>query len=495
MMIRKSIDDNNITKRKKSNNSIDDPSEFEKSSLFALMSVEVNPVSKSVNKSKCRRTSGYYYRVNLRNLNEKESMDIQNKSLSYLVMGELSEMNGDIKSAIKYYDKALKANEGSAALNSVILNSKGIAEIKEGEIETAIDLFKDALRYAKRAKSKRYASTILSNIGSTYRSIGNLNKANKYFSESIELAKEIKDNIYAARLLNNIGDIMTAYGQIENAKNKFLEALNLLKSPETYEEVIAKAVSLRSLAKIYKYEDELNKAEKLYRECLTLLRDSNLEQIRTDLIDVLVELSIIFAESGKSSDSESVLLDARELAKKTHSREDMVKIDSGLAEVLKINGNSKEAIEVWKKVQSTSDKLGMTELSIRSRLSLAIEKINMLNLEEARQILWEVVALARTLNIPVILVEALIAQANVLALEGNVDEALDVINEAFNYLDNADPELVSKVKLEKAKIKALKEAKKGYEIAEMKQDNESTFEIKNIVDYISEIDAFVKINM
>ncbi len=487
---KKKIDENRIEQKK----SIELSDEFIKDYEMVYTSIESNNVPRG-RKAGHKVKSDYYYRMSLKNVDgQKRKIDRWNNATSYLILGELSEMNGDVESAMNYYDKALHENTDSEPLSSVILNSKGIAEIKMGDFQKAIESFKDSLSFAKKSKSNKYISTILSNIGTAYKAIGNFSEANQYFTMSIEYAKDI-DDVYVARLLNNIGEILIAYGDIERAKKQYQESIQLLENAETYDEIIAKAISLRTLAKIYKYQDNLNESEKLYQESLTLLRDSHIAQLNRVLMDILIDLSVVFARSGKASDAEQLLFDAREFVRKNYSTEFELKIDSAIAEVLKLNGNSAESLKVWEKIKDSSDKNGITELSIRSRLMLAIDKINTLNLEEADKILWEVIALSRTLGIPVILVEAMIAQANVLALEGKFNEALKVLDESKQYLDNIGKDLHNKVRAEEAKIKALIDAKKGYEIAEIKEKYEPNLELGDIIDYISEIDAVVRINM
>lgn len=212
------------------------------------------------------------YKIDKKISNEQNiAIDLNNIGNVYWYKGLLSTDKEDIKSALNYYELALKLlkNRNIKQVENIelkILNNIGSIYNSQKNFPKALYYFNQAYNKAKKIKDKETMSMALNNLGIVNFNLGNYEKSTEYYEKAIILASKIEG-----------GHILwEAYLRKANAYKKQHEIAQAIYN---YKKSISVIENIRSQIKLEEYKSRF------------LGTDIRLEAYQ-NLIDLLVKESI-----------------------------------------------------------------------------------------------------------------------------------------------------------------------------------------------------------
>ncbi|MFW9993604.1 MAG: tetratricopeptide repeat protein [Candidatus Odinarchaeota archaeon] len=171
---------------------------------------------------------------------------------------------GNYDEALEELTAMLKDEDLEPSYRNETLNMIGFIYSKKGDLDGALEHFKEALAVSDEIKDIPGKATNLNNLGHVYLKKGNLDEALKYFKEALALNKSIYYPFGQVANLINIGQIHIEKNNLDEALEHLNQASTLSKSldPEGY------AKSMIFTGTVYRKKGEIDKALQHYEEAL-----------------------------------------------------------------------------------------------------------------------------------------------------------------------------------------------------------------------------------
>jgi len=161
-------------------------------------------------------------------------------------------LKGDLESAIKKYEKALKLAEknGLHKVTAALYNNQALAYSRLGDRPTAISKFFKALKIFKDLEVKSQEVNVLENVACQYTDLGELEKAEEYFLEAISLNNLLEHK--GAKGLNvNMSMMYLKKGEHQKALDLLNDSLNDKNTSDSI-----RSFSLSVMAQVYFAQDK-----------------------------------------------------------------------------------------------------------------------------------------------------------------------------------------------------------------------------------------------
>lgn len=171
-------------------------------------------------------------------------------------IGTLKFMLHDYSSSIKDYEEALNIFENLyvekqepflAERKAAAYNNIAGIHLQQGDFDTALLYYKNALEMTHVNKNEVYESTLSNNIGICYLEKKSFDLADHYFIKSLSIRKAKGDKRGQAQCLNNLGKNQVMQGHFQKALDFFKQALDLGKEIHHAESIL---ISLESLSNL-----------------------------------------------------------------------------------------------------------------------------------------------------------------------------------------------------------------------------------------------------
>ncbi len=202
--------------------------------------------------------------------NKKESntfLTIQSEVLNN--KGYVYETQGNLDSAIYYFNAALTVNEKlhSEAGKALLLNNIAGVYESRGNIETALKYYDNALKINEKLNNKEGIAQVLNNLGYMYSNQNDFDKALEFYERSYKLKKEIGNKKSYSVALANIGYIYDMKKDKYKAMSYYMMALKEATDQNDKERM---ALVYNNMGCIYRDKNEFNEALKCFRNSLSL---------------------------------------------------------------------------------------------------------------------------------------------------------------------------------------------------------------------------------
>mmetsp|Transcript_27421 Transcript_27421/g.66603 ORF Transcript_27421/g.66603 Transcript_27421/m.66603 type:complete len:914 (+) Transcript_27421:89-2830(+) len=152
----------------------------------------------------------------------QKALDIQKKTVgpedasiarTYNNMGNITQAQGYFKTAIRWYQKALKIDDGLHLLSSSTCNNMAGLLHKQGKLEEALSYYNKALDIKLRNLGDNHLSVAqaFNNSAGVLAEMGDMKSALTYYFSSLKIKKKILGNrhLLIAQAYNNIGSVMS----------------------------------------------------------------------------------------------------------------------------------------------------------------------------------------------------------------------------------------------------------------------------------------------
>ena len=262
-----------------------------------------------------------------------------------LMAAEDAETTYAYKSAIEYYEKALKfLNEGKAPevylsmatdYNNLMKYEKAIecaekviySEAPEeykyraysiiGRIQLENQNWEEAREmYETLMKSPDTSMKVdaYRGMGKIYWRLGKHELALENLEKAISLAEKMDDMLLAGSMKVDLANIYNDKGNHQEAEKLYLEAIDIMKKQGAFLEL---GRIYNNLGEVYRYADKIDKAVDAYQKCIEYSRKSNSINIYGYGVE---NLGITYASLGKVKEAKKYLEEARKIFNKTGNK-------------------------------------------------------------------------------------------------------------------------------------------------------------------------------
>ncbi len=234
---------------------------------------------------------GYFSQAHNHILNSIElAKSISDKYLlatAWRVYGFWFDMQGDIKSAIEHYHKALALyeeldhNVGKAAC----YNNIGIMLYELGDYEGAINFYNKSKDLYSGSNNQRNLSKSYCNLGNVYEKIGDYDTALKYLHEALSIDEELDDKQGKAATLHNIGLVYYSKKEYAKALANIRKSLVLCQELNDNYRIITRYITL---SEIYNTIEKFNEGLYYAQKALELSREFGTTGQQPDIYKELI---------------------------------------------------------------------------------------------------------------------------------------------------------------------------------------------------------------
>ncbi len=174
---------------------------------------------------------------------------------------------GEFKKSIKYADKGLSMTTEDDVEMCRLLNRKGWGYMRQGNYDTAMDIFEEERVLADRLDEKKESAQALHDLGTVFYCKGEYDEGKDYLEKALAFRKKIEDAKGMAASLNNIGLICNNKGELDTALDYYERSHDIEKE---IGDKLHIAVSLNNMGIVFWHKGELDKALDYYKRSLDI---------------------------------------------------------------------------------------------------------------------------------------------------------------------------------------------------------------------------------
>ncbi|MGA7614352.1 MAG: tetratricopeptide repeat protein, partial [Thermoanaerobaculia bacterium] len=203
----------------------------------------------------------------------EKASDLRQEGTALDSLGWVSDLMGEKKEALAFYERALPLRRASGDVRGELLTLQGIGlvNIYLGDYDEAIRTNEKVLELSRKEHDRKSEASILHNLGGIYWSMDEMQKALGLYGKALVIWKELGDRRGEASTLNNMGDVYRRLGDYDRALADFTRALEIRSSLDDRR---GEAHSLHTIGLVYMARDEPQKALAKFEQALALRRET-----------------------------------------------------------------------------------------------------------------------------------------------------------------------------------------------------------------------------
>ncbi len=207
----------------------------------------------------------------------KEAFYTKYLSIALCNEGLIAKNNGDVKTALIYYEKSLALSREINFKENIaqVLTNLGRALYNQGNILKALSCYEEALKLFTQQKNISQEAFIVNSIADLYKDQNDYLKALEYYKKSLALNQQINDEQGIAYSLTGIGSIYELQKKNEDALACFERSLVLNKKINNAQ---GTAATLNDIGFIYREKNELPRSIIYFKNCLAILEKIDYKQ-------------------------------------------------------------------------------------------------------------------------------------------------------------------------------------------------------------------------
>ncbi|MHA2030034.1 MAG: ATP-binding protein [Candidatus Kariarchaeaceae archaeon] len=297
-----------------------------------------------------------------------------------LALGKLKEVDKQLKTAKKLFDKVKKQKHESVGkyylINGVYYNKKsdyakseknlkqakdiysttktieGVATSNfylasnsriQGDYERALSLSAESLNLRKKIRDIFDIATSLNQLGLTYIKLGMLDEAMNHFRECLDLRNKLGNKFELSKLMINMGIIYKIQGNLEDALSNYKAGLELFEELGIEEQISATKVNIGN---IFLEQGNLNEALEYYRQVYAYFKEGGNEEMFSFLLN---NMGMIYKKHGEYTEALEKYKESLEVKKRIGNRKEIAKSLQSIGTIYLYRGDLKEALEFFSK--------------------------------------------------------------------------------------------------------------------------------------------------
>jgi CHAT domain-containing protein len=258
------------------------------------------------------------------------ALDCMSQVMALANLGGISQEEGNLKTALSYYEKALKLGEG----------------LPKGGYINIFEIFQARIR-----------ARVLGDMASLHAESGEVDLALKELNETIALKRSIGQDDWTAQSLLQAADLAHGKGDTANARHLLEQARQIFAAAHKLNSVVS---ATGFLAVIARDEGKLDEAASRAEEALLLARKTgNLGAVSGSAR----ALASICVKQNKLDEAKTLIEEARVADTKTGSVGDRIGTLGIEGEVLEAKGENEKALEVYKEAVKLVESVRATAAS------------------------------------------------------------------------------------------------------------------------------------
>lgn len=258
------------------------------------------------------------------------ALDCMSQALAATNLGGISQEEGDLKTALSYYEKALKLGEG----------------LPKGGYINIFEIFRARIR-----------ARVLGDMASLHAESGEVDLALKELNETIALKRTIGQDDWTAQSLLQAADLAHGKGDLGNARHRLEQARQIFAAAHKLNSVVS---ATQFLAVIARDEGKLDEAASHANEALSLARKTgNLGAVSGSAR----ALASIRVQQNKLDEARTLIEEARVADTKTGSIADRIGTLGIEGEVLEAKGENEKALVAYKEAVQLVESVRATAAS------------------------------------------------------------------------------------------------------------------------------------
>ena len=312
-----------------------------------------------------------YYQKSLKI--QKEINDKEGMAHSFNNIGGLYSDDGKLSEALVLFLDALKImeelnnKEGIAHSYNII----GFVYNRQGDITNTLEYYHKSLKIQEEINDQRGMALSLNNIGTIYDDQGETKKALECYQHSLKIRESLNDKKGIANSLNNIGHIYDNQGNIEVALDFYNKSLKIR---EDVDDKYGIASTLNNIGDIYYLKNNLPEALHFFEKSLQIN-----EQIRykTGIATALTNVANVLIKQGNSKAALNYASHALNVSKEIGYPENILKAAAVLCKIYKSTNKYQNALEMYELKIQMRDSISNTETkkaSIKKQFQYEYEK-------------------------------------------------------------------------------------------------------------------------
>jgi CHAT domain-containing protein len=258
------------------------------------------------------------------------ALDTMSEAMAVTNLGGISQEAGDLKSALSYYEKALKLG----------------ADLPKGGYINIFEIFRARIR-----------ARVLGDKASLHAESGEVDLALKELTEAIEIKRSIGQDDWTAQSLLQAADLAHSRGDVASARHLLEQARQIFAAAHKLNSVVS---ATGFLAVIARDEGKLDEAGKYAEEALLLARKTgNLGAVSGSAR----ALASVRVKQNKLDEAKTLIEEARVADSKTGSIGDRIGTLGIGGEILEAQGDNDKALEAYKEAVKLVESVRSTAAS------------------------------------------------------------------------------------------------------------------------------------
>jgi tetratricopeptide (TPR) repeat protein len=256
------------------------------------------------------------------------------------------------------------ARIGDRAAEAVALTNLGVAYLRRGQDELAMEYTQQAIDLHPEAADRIGHSRALYNLGVAYLRRGQDELAMEYMQQALELQRETSDRVGQVRTLSGLGSIERRHGRYEQATLLQQQALALSRD---LGDRTGEAYALAYIGEIAGCEHRYGSAETHIRQALTLFREVG---DRNGEAGALADLGSVDLQQGRYPQAESHLQQALILYREIGDPNGQAEVFNGLGEMFLQVGPPEKAVAQHRTALGLASQAGNKDEEARAHSGL-----------------------------------------------------------------------------------------------------------------------------
>ncbi|MHA2225695.1 MAG: tetratricopeptide repeat protein [Candidatus Hodarchaeales archaeon] len=370
----------------------------------------------------------------------------------------------DYSLALDYFQQALEYSEDIGHNFDVALtySNIGVLYFQKGDVELALENLQKSIRLFEDLGQIGYTAAQMRNIGEINLFIGDLDIALDYFNKSLKIYKEGGSAIGIASAKLHISIAYNLKGETEQALNTVNESLDFFTKLKNE---IGISICLQQKGSIYKLLGKFDLAIKYLEEGLELYKQTIIGgSLALEGSIFLLNLILVAQECGELDSAKKYLSEMQEVSQDSRSRHVKLRVRFAEAIVFKMSKRIVLKFQAQQKFQAIVDEeiidhnitiLAMWNLCELLILEIKISEVEGALFQEVTDLSEKMYNTAQTQNSPLLIAMALILKTKLLLVEGNVEEANNLLSIAKRIAEEKKlHHLLPKVKYEQEAIQS-----------------------------------------
>jgi class 3 adenylate cyclase/tetratricopeptide (TPR) repeat protein len=199
------------------------------------------------------------------------SGDFGPQAEGYLAWGHALWRTGSYVGARTQLDQALKLTQGLPHIEAHILRTQGLVAWHQGHYPEAKNYFERTLSICRQRHDWPGEALALNNLGIIASQQGNYDEARLYFNQSLLICRQTGDRQVEANILNNLGIVAGYQGDYSGAKSYYERALRIKREIGDRR---GEGMVLDNLGDVLRYEGDYSQATHLFKQSLLIRQET-----------------------------------------------------------------------------------------------------------------------------------------------------------------------------------------------------------------------------